>query len=250
MKSAPHRDTTDSGFGSDPNPEFFAGWLRGIRTASSTSSANAHSRDRFVITERCQRYVLWIDGVGSWQLLTGRKFLIGAPTLEGETADISLMANLSRKHAAIERIQEDWFIHAWQSTVVSGRTISDRGILRTGDQIQLGQRVRLGFRIPSVLSSSAVVDFESDHRPAHSADGIILMTDTCLLGPRQDYHICCPEWPDLLVLFLQDGELRCRSPLPFRVDQQTIRDVATLSDGATVTGEEFRFRIEKMKAGR
>lgn len=198
------------------------------------------------VTE-CERYMLWIDGVGAWQLCIGQNFLIGGPTLEHQSADICLLANISRKHAALQRIQEDWFIHPYQQTVVSGRTVADRSLLKSGDEIRLGERVRLGFRIPSVLSGSAVVDFESSHRPAQSVNGIILMTDTCLLGPRRDYHICCPEWPDLVVLFRQDGQLRCRSKMSLKVNEDRVRESAALNNGAIVTGDDFRFRIERLK---
>ncbi|MCA9064494.1 MAG: FHA domain-containing protein [Planctomycetaceae bacterium] len=220
------------------------------RLPEASPQIHLSSRENEVHSDRCQRYTVWIDGVGAWQLLIGRNFLVGAPTLESDEADISLLANISRRHATIQKIQEDWFIQAHQSTVVSGRSVGDRAVLRTGDEIQLGERVRLGFRIPSVLSSSAVVDFESHHRPSQSVNGIILMTDSCLLGPRQDYHVCCHDWPDLMILFVQDGQLRCRSRMPFRVDGEPARDIVTVTDGATVSGDEFRFRIEKMKTGR
>lgn len=203
--------------------------------------------DNAVMTLSCDRYMLWIDGVGAWQLCVGQQFLIGGPTLEHRTADVCLMANLSRRHAILERIGENWFIQACGRTVVSGRTVADRAVLKTGDELRLGDRVRLGFRIPSVLSGSAVIDFESHHRPPQSVNGIILMTDTCLLGPRRDHHVCCPDWPDLVVLFHQQGQLKCRSRLPLKVNEDRVRDSAVLPDGAIVTGDDFRFRIERLK---
>jgi pSer/pThr/pTyr-binding forkhead associated (FHA) protein len=155
------------------------------------------------------------------------------------------MANLSRRHATLQRNAEDWFIQPHQSTVVNGRSVAGPTLLRTGDAICLAERVRLGFRIPSVLSGSAVIDFESHHRPAHSVNGIILMTDSVLLGPRKDHHICCPDWPDMVVLYQQDGILKCRSRTNLFVNGERVRDSMALNDGAIVSGEEFRFRIEK-----
>lgn len=200
-----------------------------------------------VSTAACDRYMVWIDGVGAWQLCVGQQFVIGGPTLDHASADICLLANLSRKHAMLERIGEDWFIQPYHLTVVSGRTAVERSLLKTGDEIRLGDRVRLGFRIPSVLSGSAVIDFESHHRPVRTVNGILLMTETCLLGPRRDHHVCCPDWKEMVVLYQQDGQLRCRSRMALRVDEQRVRDSATLHDGAIVTGDDFRFRIERMK---
>lgn len=195
-----------------------------------------------------ERYMLWIDGVGAWQLCVGTQFLIGGPTQEESSADICLMANLSRRHASLMRNGEDWFIHPQQSTVVSGRAVTGPTLLRTGDEICLAERVRLGFRIPSVLAGSALIDFESHHRPAQSVNGIILMTDSILLGPRKDHHVCCLDWPDMVVIYSQDGKLRCRSKLALHVNATRVRDSAVLTDGAIVTGDDFRFRIEKLKA--
>ena len=194
------------------------------------------------------RYMLWIDGVGGWQLCVGTEFLIGGPTQEGPPADICLMANLSRRHASLLRIGEDWFIHPHSSTVVSGRAVTGPTLLRSGDAISLAERVRLGFRIPSVLSGSALIDFESHHRPAHSVDGIILMSDNILLGPRKDHHISCPDWPEMVVIYTQDGVLRCRSKSPLSINGISVRDSAVLSDGTIVSGDDFRFRIERLRA--
>lgn len=206
--------------------------------------SDTEQRDEPVRTSQCQRYILWIDGVGAWQVCVGDTVDIGGPTLDQSNADICLMANISRHHATISRDGEDWFIRARQATVVSGRTVRQESVLRTGDEIRLGERVRLGFRVPSPLATTAVIDFESDHRPACSVNGIVLMTDNCLLGPRRDYHIFCPDWPELVVLFQRDGRLCCRSNAPLRLDHATVRDVAELSHGSVISGEDFRFRVE------
>ena len=206
------------------------------------------NRVEAVADSSIQRYMLWIDGVGAWQLCAGSQFLIGGPTLEHASADICLMANLSRRHATLQRTGEDWFIHPHQSTVVSGRAVTGPTLLRTGDAICLAERVRLGFRIPSVLSGSALIDFESHHRPVQTVNGIILMTDSVLLGPRKDYHICCPDWPELVVVYRQDGQLRCKSKATLKVNGERVRDSVVLNDGAIVSGEDFRFRVETLKS--
>jgi hypothetical protein len=239
----------------------------GIGVASASASAVVHrqipelrmidqpgvkisqdfSREKIVANSSCDRYMLWIDGVGAWQLCVGSQFLIGGPTQEGTSPDLCLMANLSRRHATLQRNGEDWFIHPYHSTVVSGRSVTGPTLLRTGDAICLAERVRLGFRIPSILSGSAMIDFESHHRPNHSVNGIILMTDSVLLGPRKDHHVCCADWAELVVIYRQDGQLRCRSKAAISVNGDRVRDSAVLNDGAIVSGDDFRFRIERLK---
>lgn len=194
----------------------------------------------------CRNYMLWIDGVGAWQLCVGRSFVIGAPAIHEKRADVSLMANISRHHATIHHRNVDWVVEAHHQTELSGKTVAATSLMKSGDQIVLAERVKLGFRIPSILSSSAVIDFESHHRPSHSVDGIILMTDHCLLGPRHDHHVCCHSWPELVVLFQQDGQLRCRSKASLSVDGDRIGESAELRSGSVVAGEDIRFRIEQM----
>lgn len=216
--------------------------------SKSVSVPQETIRDIAVADISSERYMLWIDGVGAWQLCIGTQFLIGGPTMEHASADICLMANLSRKHATLQRNSENWFIQPHQSTVVSGRSATGPTLLRTGDAICLAEKVRLGFRIPSVLSGSAVIDFESHHRPQQSVNGIILMTDSVLLGPRKDHHVCCSDWPELVVIYRQDGQLRCRSKAALTINNDRVRDSGVLTDGAIVSGDEFRFRLEKMKS--
>ncbi|MCH2211541.1 MAG: FHA domain-containing protein [Fuerstiella sp.] len=190
--------------------------------------------------------MLWIDGVGAWQLYVGHSFSIGAPTCEGKSADITLQANISRQHATLHCVEENWQVIARHGTSVSGRTVNSATILRSGDQLRLGDRVKLGFRLPSVLSSTAVLDFESNHRPVHSVDGIVLMVDHCLLGPGREQHIFCPDWPDVVVFYVLDGSLRCRSSLSLKVDGRPPSDSVRLEHGSVVDGKDLRFRIEQI----
>lgn len=192
----------------------------------------------------CDSYLLWIDGVGTWQVCAGNRCQIGAPSQEIAPADICVMAQISRRHATFERIEENWFIRPHAATVISGVPISDRSLLRSGDEIVLADRVRLGFRIPNVLSGSAVIDFQSHHRPPRAVDGIILMSDSCLMGPRADHHICCPDWTEQIALFRQNGQLRCRSGMRLKFDGTQVSESGVLRDGTVVSGEELRFRVE------
>ena len=73
------------------------------------------------------------------------------------------------------------------------------------------------------------------------------MVDHCLLGPRGDQHICCPDWPDVVVLYVQEGLLRCRSSFPLTVDGKSASESFPLNHGAVVEGEDLRFRIEEIQ---
>ncbi|MDB4614113.1 hypothetical protein OAH18_00340 [bacterium] len=207
--------------------------VRGTKTTTKHSDADQH--------------LLWIDGVGCWLLCTSDSVSIGGPSTSGETADIRLMANLSRRHVEFKRQGEGYIIHPVAETRVNDRSIYEPSALGNDYEIKLGLTCRLGFRLPTALSSSAVVDFKSGHRPAHSVDGIVLMSDNCLLGSGSDNHIQCEGWPSPVVLFKRDGKVCCKSREPLMLDGKPIKDYAVLTSGSVISGEELQFRIEQIQ---
>jgi len=190
--------------------------------------------------------MLWIDGVGAWLLFCGNPVVIGGPAQSAEAADLCLMGPVSRRHASLLQKDEAWFIRPHQTTSVGGKPTTGETGLHSGDVIQLGDKVRLKFRIPSVLSASAVLDLPSFHQPSQSVNGVLLMTDTILLGPRSDHHICCPAWPGLIVVFRREGRLWCRSDIPFHLNDQPLLQHTELSDGAVISTDDFRFRLQRL----
>jgi len=189
-------------------------------------------------------YTLWIDGVGAYLLFLKDEVTIGGPARDNSPADVALLANLSRKHATIVRGGEGYLIEAHAPVQVSGRTVDDRTNLTNNHEIQLGSNVVLRFQMPSALSASARLDFVSDHRPTQSCDGIILMENTCLLGPGSDNHAQCHDWSESVVLFRKGDELWCKSRGDIFVDGTLVKEAAALRPGAVVTGLDMRFRLE------
>ena len=190
------------------------------------------------------RFTLWIDGVGAYLLCLGDRVTIGGPEHGTDSADVALLANLSRRHATLVRTREGYVLEAHSAVSVAGRAVYDRTRLNTNYEVQLGDCVRLRFRQPTVLSATAVLDFLSDHRPSRRVDGVILMDETCLLGPGGENHVRCLDWPDSVVLFRQGGEFRCKSRADIFVDGTLVRDGGAVTPGDVVTGPELRFRIE------
>jgi hypothetical protein len=194
------------------------------------------------------RYLLWIDRVGQFLLCLSDQVTIGGPGREGNSADISLFANLSRKHATLERGREGYIIEAHGAVKVAGRSVDDRANLNNNYEIELGNSVKLKFRLPTALSASATLGFVSDHRPARSVDGVVLMDETCLLGPGPENHIRCPLWTESIVLYRKDGQFYCRSRCDLFVNGDIVRGAAALKSGDVVTGAELRFRLEAERA--
>lgn len=216
------------------------------RTNASAAGATAVAEETVVGKPVSHRYMLWIDGVGTWQVCLGSSFILGAPSFEDPVADVSLMANISRRHATLTNDRDCWSLEAHGESHVCGEAVSERTVLTSGDEIRLGRSVRLGFRIPSVLSTSAVLDFESEHRPTHTVDGVVLLSDHCLLGSRRDHHIRCSRWNETVVLFARENKLLCRSKAKMEINGNPVSDAQELSDGDLVSGTDFRFRVEKV----
>jgi hypothetical protein len=195
-------------------------------------------------TAACEGFYLWVDGVGAFQLFTGTRVTVGGPTRDRDSADLVLLANLSRKHATFVRSGEGYILEAHGACKVADRAVEERTHLNTNYRLELASGVRLRFRLPSVLSATAVVDFLSDHRPNRSIDGVILMEQTCLLGPSLDNHIVCPDWNETVVLYRKPEGFWCKSQSQVAIDGQWTESGGLVKPGSCVSGSEFRFRLE------
>ncbi len=205
------------------------------------------------------QWLLWIDGVGCWLLCTKERLTIGGPsTSSGEdAAQVKLLADLSRLHAAIDRDGESYWLTANGPATVAEERVTERRLLHDQEIIGLGQAgaVQLIFRRPNPLSLSARLEFASSHRPVRRIDGIVLMEQTCLIGPTSDCHIVCPEWEQTVILFRRDGKLWCKAGRDSAgsvaaengqifVNGCQVAGDAAVRDGSVVTGHELRFRVE------
>ena len=190
------------------------------------------------------KFIVWIDRVGAFLLCLKNEITFGGPAADGTRADVSLLANLSRRHATFVRSGERYLLLAHAPVQVAGRAVHERVDLSDGYELALGANVRLKFRLPSVMSGTARIEFVSDHRPAQSVDGVVLMDETCLVGPGPENHICCPDWPQTVLLFRRDGQLWCKSRDDMFFGGRHAPEGGVLEPGVVVTGTDIRFRIE------
>ncbi len=192
----------------------------------------------------CDRYLLWIDRVGTFLLCMTDRVSLGGPVSEPPAADVPLLANLSRRHAEIARSGEGYYLKAAAATRVAGRAVHERTNLADGNEIRLGESVKLRFRLPTIISGTARLEFVSDHRPARAVDSVILMDDTCILGPGAESHIRCPLWKQPILLHRKDSQLHCKSRADIYVNEKHAKQSMPLTDGSIVTSVDGTFRIE------
>ena len=53
---------------------------------------------------------------------------------------------------------------------------------------------------------------------------MLLMAESCIMGPGGASHIVCRDWPSDVVLFPQGSTLHCRTSGPIQVDGHEVED--------------------------
>jgi len=191
------------------------------------------------------RWLLWIDAVGGFLVCEGAEIRIGQAVPDNDV-DVPLLADVSRYHATIRRDPEGYLVDASHDVRVDGRPAEATTWLADGCSLELGVSVRFQFRRPHPLSSSARLDLISRHRIQPAASAVLLMADTCLLGPAPTCHVVCRNWQSEVILFRQQGELFCRSAGRLVVDGARFDRVASVERASRIEGERFSLSIERI----
>lgn len=140
------------------------------------------------------RYKLWIDGVGCWNLVFGREWVIGGP---GSNADMKMLAPLDDAAATLATKGESFELK--QDGVT--RRLPKEGT------VEWSSGVSLRFRQPHPWTITATLQPTSSHRPIDQSDGLVLGAGSCVLGPESDCHVVCAKWPHGIVLFEREKVL-------------------------------------------
>jgi hypothetical protein len=187
--------------------------------------------------------VLWIDGVGGYLLIDREDLLVGQATT-GERADVAIVGDVSRQACAIRRSDSDYLLQPLQEMRIDDQAVVQTQLLRDGATLQLGNRVRLTFAKPNPLSGTARLHLASLHRFKPHVDGVLLLADSCILGPSLHSHIVCPTWSSELIMFKQAGGWQMRSEKAVEVDGQRVSGVFPFVAGMRVAGEDFSLSVE------
>ncbi len=196
--------------------------------------------------DRAPAGLMWVDAVGGFLVYLADEVSIGQ-AVPGAKVDLPILGDLSRRHAILIRDGEDYLVDPVGPVSVEGNTIIRPTRLADGDEIGLGSRVRLRFRQPNALSNTARLDILSHHRTQPSADGILLLAETCLLGPTDENHIVCRNWPDQVILTrTPDGRFRFKAGKTVSVDGVATCDTGTIDWGARIASEDFALSLERL----
>lgn len=187
------------------------------------------------------RFLLWIDAVGGYWVTMADQIVIGQPTAD---VDVPILGDISKRHARICRDGEGYLIEAERSVHVNGQAVRGRTTLSDRAIIRLGDRVELCFRRPHALSATARLEFVSGHRTQPSSDAVLLMAETCVLGPSRHSHVVCPNWPSEVVVFRRAGQLYCRTSGTIEIDGIATPRRGPITRNSRIQGDQFSFSLE------
>ncbi len=189
-----------------------------------------------------ERFLLWVDGVGGFLVCMDDEVVLGQAS-PGNRIAVPIRGDVSRKHARIRR-EDGYLIEPLGEVWIDGRKIHRTTVLADSDEIRLGSSVVFRFRQPHVLSSTARLEWISRHRTQPSADAILLMAESCVLGPKWQNHIVCRDWAHDVVLYRRDGILYCRATEGIEVDGQFCDEPAQVQWNSHVAGSDFSMTLE------
>ena len=187
--------------------------------------------------------MLWVDAVGGYWICMADELIVGQPTAAGG-ADIPILADISSRHARIRRDGEGYLIDALREVRVDGRPVDATALLSDGSRIEIGSGVKMQMRRPHPLSLTARLDFVSRHRTQPPADAVLLLADSCVLGPKPHSHIVCREWTREVILFRHDERLYCHANGRFEIDGVACKNRGQLQANSRVSGDGFSFSLE------
>ncbi len=191
------------------------------------------------------RFLLWADAIGGYLVCLDDEVVLGRAGPDSH-ADVPFLGDLSRSHASLIRSGDGYVLRAHQATFVNGRKVTEAIPLRDRDVVRLGATLELEFRQPSPVSATARLEILSRHRLPLAVDGIILMAETCIIGPSAQAHVPAPNLDSPVILYRQGTALWCRAPGEFEVDGRLSAARAPLTLQSSVLGDTFSFSLEPL----
>ena len=192
------------------------------------------------------RFLLWIDGVGGLLVSTGDRVLLGQ-AVPGNPVDVPILADIARRHVRIHR-EDRYLLEPLSDVWIRQRPVQSMSVLSDGDTFRLGSGLEMRFRQPHALSATARLEWVSHHRTRPQVDAVLLMADTCVLGPQLHSHVICRDWSQEVVLYRQGGDWMCRCRDGLEVDGRFSSGSQAVTWDSHVRGSDFSFSLERIEA--
>jgi hypothetical protein len=144
-----------------------------------------------------QRFVLQVDGAGSYLVLRGNTVTLG-PISSSRRPDVGLIAEATAAVVTLERMEDDYFL---KMPGEASKLLSD------GDRIALSQRCRLQFRLPNPASTSAMLELAGGRFPRSDVRGVILLDRDLIIGAGSGAHVRADQLEAHQVLHVRGASL-------------------------------------------
>lgn len=188
-----------------------------------------------------------------------------------EEAEICVQGDLSAREACLRRLGGDYVLQPFAAALLGDRRMHRPTPLRDGDRFTFATRaaslrlaaerggaaagnaaaggveaagVRFSFAKPHPLSSSARLTLVSRHRLRPRCDAIILLADTCILGPSRTSHVVAAAAESEVVLLFSAGRWWCRGMGETNVDGEPREGRFELVPGTRVESGGIAFSLE------
>jgi hypothetical protein len=166
-------------------------------------------------TELPSRFVLQVDGVGSFVVVCGDVVTIGpvAGVGAGGAArgpDVGLVAEASAATVTISRDEGDYFMRS-TAPVKINEVETNQKLLASGDRIGLSTRCRVGFAIPNAAATTAVIDLVGARYPRGDVRRVILLDRDLVIGPGTISHVRLDTLEAPVVLHLRGRALHAET---------------------------------------
>lgn len=186
----------------------------------------------------------WIDSVGGYLTFTKPVIRIGQAGCDDN--DVGILADISGRHAELRRGKSGLILLAFGETSVNG-TPGSGFLLKDGDKIRM-RSVEMTYAQPLPWSTTARLRITSRHRLPLSLDGIVLLGETCIVGPRPDAHVHAP-WDSSIFIHWNRDRYWVRGPEALKIDGQTHAGWGPLGPASEVEGFWGSFRWEPADRG-
>lgn len=171
-------------------------------------------------TELPERFMLHVDGIGSYLVARGKAVTIG-PASGNQGPDVPLLAESGLATVTIERSEDDYFLRSKETVFVDGHATTRR-LLADGDSVALSSRCRVKFSVPNAASTSAVLQLSGTRLPRTDARRVILLDRELIIGPGTASHVRADVLTEPIVLYVRDGQLCCRAKGPVLAGEQAM----------------------------
>jgi len=172
------------------------------------------------------KFVLQIDGVGSFYVLRDASITVG-PVSSSARPTVGLMVDPNLPAVTIERSEDDYFIRSSSPVRVNDVTTTNK-LLVDADRINLSPRCGMKFNIPNPASTTATLSLPSARLGRADVRRIILMDRDILIGPTEGNHVLAESLDETIALFTQNGRLLCRAKDRILVDEKAVSSTAGL----------------------